>query len=856
MLLIIAACICHAKFLLAQDVPAVNKPLVFEVADSLLTKEDSIQNGDSARVMTDSMIAGSQEADLEFPVDYAASDSIVYDVEGKKVFLYGDAKVSYDDITLNAAFIEFGFSSNEVSAHGMPDSSGTIAGKPVFTDGDQEFEAGSIRYNFDSKKGLIKDVVTEEEEGFLHSAVTKRHENEEIHIKKAKYTTCDKENPHYHFRLSKAVVIPDKKIVSGPGYMVIGKVPTPLGIPFGFFPNKSGGASGIILPALGTNPQYGVSLIGLGYYFPVKDRISQTFLTDIYSRGSWALRSETQYKNIYRNQGDLKLSYAQYVTGLKELPDYAKSKQFFINWNHAMDPKAKPSHSFRANVNAGTSDNFTASPNASTTDFVTNTFNSSINYGKQFGSSPFNLNVGLNHNQNSINKTHNFTLPDAVLNMNRFNLPLGFLKREPGGSKKWFEKIGVSGSTNAKGILSAHESSLRANNVDSLTSAIRPGVLTNLRAQTSIKAWYFNINPSANYTERWHWDYIQQRYDTAFTNNLAVDTLKGFNTGRDYNFAIGTSTKLFGMYNPIFGPVQTIRHVMTPTVSFKYFPDLTHQNSIYMDGNGEEKEYSAMQNGVFGAPSLSNQALLDFRVVNNVELKLKKTKGDSAKTNKVSLIDNFTFGSFYNFLADSIKWSEVALAGQTSVGKFLRVTYRGTFDPYEYDDKGNVLDRSMWAESRKLGRFNYTQLGLTTTINQNSFGPDRKKDMDNDEEENPKVQYFNAWNVDLGYNMGRTKYPTRNIALVDSISTVRAISLNAGAAITEKWDVSVSTGYDLEAKDLTLTSININRDLHCWQLGVNIVPFGAIQRITVRFGFVASMLQDVKIERDWQRYNQ
>lgn len=833
LLLIITVCTCHAKMSYAQETVAPT---------------------DSVSVLLDSIVAQSDKStDLEYPVIYSATDSIVYNIAEKRVYLYGEAEVTYDDINLKAAYIEFGFSDNEVLAYGVPDTSGEIKGKPLFSDGSQEFEASSIRYNFDSKKGLIKDVVTEEAEGFLYSKLTKRHTNEQVHIKDAKYTTCDKEKPHYHFRLSRAVVIPDKKIVSGPGYMVIGRVPTPVGIPFGFFPNKTGGAAGIILPAIGTNPSYGISLLDLGYYFPIKERISQTFYTDIYSRGSWAVRSNTVYRTRYKNQGNLKLSYAQYAIGLKELPTFTKSKEFFVNWSHTLDPKAKPTHSFTATVNAGTSGNFTSSPNASTTDFVQNTFNSRINYGKTFRTSPFIFNVGVGHDQNSINKTHNFTLPDAVLNVNRFNLPTSFLRKTQGGTSRWYEKIGISGTTNMKALLTAQETGLRSDNLDSLLGAVRPGVKHAYRANTSIKAGYLAINPSVNYTERWAWESLQKTYDLD-SNVVVTDTVNGFVSGRDYNFSLGTSTKLFGMYNMLFGPIKTIRHVISPNVTFKYFPDLSRQNASYIDQNNNKVQYSAMQGGVFGAPDLSNRALLDFQLVNNLEMKMRNSRDSVSKQNKVSLLDQFTLAANYDLLKDSLNWSTVSMRAQTKLGRWLGVQYEGTIDPYQYTDSGAITKESMWATSRKLGRLVFNQLTLNGGINSSTFKKQSESESEEDETDKvkPKVPYFSDWDIGLRYNFSRT---SSFINGVDTAISIQSIGIIGSAAITEKWSVNVNSGYDFMSKKVTLTSIGILRNLHCWELGINIVPFGQAQRITVQFGFVASMLQDVKVERAWQDFN-
>lgn len=827
---------------------------------------DSISTASVDTLVTTGNDTLEYESPLEAKVVYNATDSIRFDILEQKVYLFGQASVSYQEITLNASHIEYGFGDNVVYAYGRTDSLGNYVDRPLFNEGQSSFEADTMTYNFETKRGVIKEVKTQEGDGFLHSQITKKHANDHIHVSDGKYTTCSLDEPHYYFKLSKAVVVPNDKIVSGPTYLVVQDIPTPLAVPFGYFPNKSGESAGLIIPTYGEDANLGFFLSRGGYYWPLGDKFDTQLTGDIYSKGSWRVQNTTRYRNRYRFNGDLNLSYSIIKQGVPETESFSRNTEFFVRWSHQQDPKARPNSKFSANVNAGSSNNFREGVNANVNDFLTNTFQSNVTYNKTFAGTPFNFNASLRHNQNTNTGVVNLTLPEMALNMTRI-YPGQKIRQWLGagavGSKKWYENIGLNYNTNFRNEINTGDSLISLNNLPNLLrDDFRYGMRHNVTANTSIKLFKrkapFTLNPSINYVERWYLQTIEKRYDNELDSAI-TDTISGFARAFDYNMSAALTTNIYGFYHILGG--HKIRHSLTPSVSFVYRPSFNSEVNGFFGDEGTLTSYSPFDIGIYGKPNSFESGVIGINLINALEGKFK-AKNDSVDFNKVKIIENFNIATSYDIFADENNWGTVRLSGRTRLFKKLSLNYNGTFDPYDYDDStGVALDNSAWTTDGGFGRFTSSTLAATMNF-QSKKG--NKGEKQSDKGTARELNYINAnpqdfvdfnipWSLYLSYNLNVRRFYSSG---TDTTTVTQALNFNGDFNLTEKWKVGFSSGYDFTNKDFTNSSINIYRDLHCWEMAFDWIPFGALQRYEIRLNIKSAMLQDLKLSRRRSWYNQ
>jgi lipopolysaccharide assembly outer membrane protein LptD (OstA) len=843
---------------------------------------DTIIKATGDTLAGDTLAGRASKDELEAKVDYKAKDSTVFDIVHKKVFLYGDAVINYNDINLQAAFVEIDFEKNEVYATGMPDSTGKIAGQPVFKQGDQTFKSQIMRYNYKSKKGFINKVMTEDGSGYLYGETVKKEENNVINISKGHYTTCNlPEHPHFEFRYNKSEVIPKKRIVTGPAYLVVEDVPTPLGIPFGWFPNKQGQRSGIVLPTYGESTERGFYFEGGGYYFFINDRLDFKILGDIYTLGSWAIRPSFRYKKRYKYTGSANFTYAINITGVKEAPDYSKKRDFKIQWNHQQDPKARPRSTFSADVNIVSSTLNRYNP-ATTQDFLSNTFRSSIAYQTNFGGKYF-LTINAAHDQNTLTKIVNVTLPELSFSINRFN-PFNSKKRV--GPAKWYNNISMSYNLNAKNTVTAPDSVILTSQALDL---MKNGIKHALPISSPVKLLkYFNWTNSININDRMYFQSYRKywSYDTLITGSdttigyLAKDTISGFNNLFDYSISSSLTTKVYGMIQ--FGknfPINAIRHVFTPTISFSYKPDYGTDfwgyYDSYIDTNGRKVPYSKYENAIYGAPTAGKSGLISFNLANNLEMKIRSRKDTITGTKKMGLIDNFTISFSYDFARDSLNWSPLSLSGRTRLFKNIDLSYRSQLDPYILDSTGTRnLNKTEWSVNHRLLRLEQTNwaVSLNWRVTSSDIGKKGAK-----KEETPKtgmlkegttnegqdaeleeiklnpddyIDWSIPWDLTFSYSFNYTA--TRNYPdyVLDKTSKiVQTLGVNGNVSITPKWKIGFMTGWDFVNNDLSYTSISIYRDLHCWEMRFNWIPIGYQKSWNFTINAKASILQDMKLNK-------
>jgi len=788
---------------------------------------------------------------IDSKVDYSAKDSIISDLEHKKVYLYGEAVIIYKDMELKAEYIELDLSKNEAFATSVTDSFGITIGRPSFKQGSEEFQSDTMNYNFKTKKGLIKGVKSKQEDGYLHSEITKKQANNVIDLQHGKYTTCDLEHPHFYIALSKAKVIPDDKIITGPAYLVIADIPLPLAVPFGFFPNKRGGVSGILIPAIADEKVRGIGLTNGGYFISMGDYANLSMRGSIYNKGSWNTAVVSTYKKRYKFDGNLQFNYSDLKLGEKGLDNYQNRKEYLIRWVHNEDSKAHPGRRFSAFVNYG-STQFNQYNSVNANEYLSNTTQSSISYSKNWANSPFSFTAGVTHSQNSRDSIVNMSLPNVSLNMGRIN-PLK--RKNKIGESRWYEEIGISYSGNLKNSISQKENLI----MQSTSNDFKNGISHSIPVSTSFKLFkYFTVNPSFNYNENWYlnttkkyWDPNQMvitGVDTSY-GGVAEDTINGFARVYNYQYSAALTTKLYGMYQFRKSKVKAIRHVVTPSVSFSYRPDFGNSkwgfyDKYQTDSLGNTATYSRFEDGIFGGAASGKYGSLNFNLGNNLEMKVRE-KNDTAETyKKVKLLESFNISSSYNVAADSMNWSNISLRGRTNLFNMIDIDFGGTINPYAVDSVGKLINKYEWDKSGRIGRITdaTTSVGISLqSIKTAIAGAEKKKEP---AKTTDGYANFNApLNVRIDYSL-RYFNDFNN-----SPSVTQTLRFSADLSLTSKWKIRINSGYDMETKDFTYTSLDIYRDLHCWEMSINMVPFGPRMSYAFKINVKSSILQDLKLEK-------
>ena len=790
---------------------------------------------------------------LQSEVKYSARDSMRYDLAKQTVYLFGAATVKYEDIELTADRIMLDLAREEVQAFGTLDSAGMPLGTPQFTQGGQQVAADSIRYNFKSKEGLIKEVRTSESQLYALAHISKRHANGEIHSLGGSLTTCDRPHPHYRFDVTKMMVIPDNKIVMGPAMMKIGNVPTPIVAPFGFFPNHKGGSAGLLIPTWGSSDQFGIFLLNGGYYLPISDNFDEQLTADFYSKGSWGLRSITRYKSRYRFSGNLDLQYSDKLNSQREYPDFSEQRTFFVRWNHLMDPTASLTDRFNASVNVGSSQNFTNNFNSSTVDYLSNTFQSNVNWSHLWPGKPYSISVAARHSQNTLNRTFNVTLPAVNFNVQRF-FPGIWFRPETARRQQWYERIGVSWNSVFENRLSTTEDQISIANLPNLIDRMRNGVRHTGSVSTSIKTRAFTLNPQLNITDRTYFDALNKTY-YAGNDSVGVDTIPGLNNVFDWNIGATATSKLYGMYAFHGGRLKAIRHVITPSASLTYLPgNDTRVSGPYGPGGGISS-YSPYDIGIYGQPSPNASGLVSLGLVQSVEGKMLSRKPDAKgdpQFTKIKFLDYLGINANYDLLKDSVNWSPVNIAARTRLLNFLDLNLASNWDPYATDSLGRNVDRPTRSVDGTLAHLRSATAALGFDLQSKRYGKsmaetnsDEQVVAEADPSKGARINFSLPWHLRVNYSWGVSRnYQAKEYMEQQTQSVLFSGDLN----ILKYWKLGFSSGYDMEAGEWTPTSLNLYWDLHCWEFNANVIPFGVRKSFTFRINVKASVLHDLKYE--------
>ncbi|MDC0303537.1 putative LPS assembly protein LptD [Flavobacteriales bacterium] len=807
---------------------------------------------DKASIDTDSTIANSKQkgTELEAEIKYHARDSIRFSVEYKKVYLYGEAQINYMEIELKAAYIEINQETKEVYAEGLIDSTGKQIGQPEFKSGDQNFKAKRMRYNFNTEKGKILDVVTQEGEGNIRGEKVKKTGENYYYIEDGGYTTCDADEPHFLIKAKKLKIIPNDKIVSGPAFLMFEGVYTPLVIPFGWFPNKSGRKSGIIFPEYGDSPTQGFFFRNMGYYFNLGDKIDLAVTGDIYTRGSYGVRVTSNYKKRYKFNGNIELSHNSLRNSQPEFPDYSVQNNFFFKWRHQQDPKARPSTSFSANVNAGTSANFSNGLTTSTQDYLTNTFTSSIAFSKRWIGKPYTLNINLSHSQNTQTKIVNVTLPQVAFNIQRI---YPFKRKTQIGKQRWYEKIGISYSLRTENRVTTVDTTFFTR---STLDKMRNGIIQTIPISTSFKAFkYFTVSPSVTYNERWFFQRLDRGWDNERQTSFS-DTTYGFYSNRDVNASINMNTTLYGLVQFKKGWIRGIRHVFNPRVGFNYRPKLANDERGYYGDNGSFITYNRDALSIYGRPPTNNTGAVTYGIGNTLEMKVRSKKDTITGYKKVKILEALNVSGAYNLFADSLNLSDIRISGRTRILNRLGVNFNMNLSPYAQDTNGRAINTWLVKETGNLTRLTTATVALTLNLN----GKTRQADYSSDKGTDAELAQINAakaayidfnvpWRLDISYNL------TINNLASAANRIIQTLQFQGDVSLTPKWKIGFSSGYDFVRNDLSYTSLSIYRDLHCWEFSMTWVPFGAQQMWSFDLKVKSTILQDLKLSRRKDYYD-
>ena len=827
----------------------------------VLARDTSGQPGDSIRIVYDSTGMAidtiRNDSTVSKPlfndlITYNADDSVKFSINGKKVYLYGNGFVKYLTSELKADYIVLDMEKKEAYATGVPDSVGELTGTPKFKDGAQEFEGKELRYNFDSKKGLITEIITQEGEGYVQGQTTKKMSDSVYCVVHGSYTTCDNhDHPHFRLRMSRAKMIKDKRIFVGFTYLELEDVPLPLFIPFGFFPITNKGTSGIIMPTYGEERMRGFNLRGGGYYLYINDYIDMTLTGDIYTNGSWGLQYATTYRKRYKYNGQFNATMSKNHVSEKGLPDYQESSDWSVRWTHSQDGKANPYSSFSASVDMSSASNNYYNGN-NINDIANQRKQSSISWSKKWPESPFSLSGSLSHSQNSRDTSISLTLPNISLRMTQI---YPFRKKDKVGEMKWYDNIGISYSAELRNNIQTKENKLFKS---SFERDWDNGFKHNIPLSLSFKiAKDVTFTPSLNYNGYLNTKTFEKIWipDTSRAGGQVVKrVIPGMNYSHDYSASasIGYTPTIYGMF--LFKPgskVADSSHMIRPSFSASYTPALKPLGKYtkeYFDGE-KYVEY-AIHEGLPYTPKTTigtQSGSISFSLDNNVEMKVRNdndTTGDE-QFKKVKLLESFQIRVSYNPFADSMRFSTIGLSARTKVfNNKVDLNFSGTLDPYAVDGNGRKINKYHGG----IGRL------TNATISSNfSLSGDNGK---NKEKKNEMVGgYYDdymdfdvPWNLSLGYNLNYTK--TYSSASPKGKGDIRQIlSINGDLSLTPKWKISFQSGYDFKANEVTSTSFSITRDLHCWEMVFNCMPFGQHQSYNFEIHVRSSMLRDLKLTK-------
>ena len=820
-------------------------------------------------------------AGLDEIIEGKNTDSLVYDVKSQKVYIYNQGDLKYADKALQADYMRINMDNKEIHAYGKPD---TVDGKPsktqpVFTDGGASYKMDTITYNFSSEKALIKGVATQQGDGWLVGGRIKKQPDNTINIQHGKYTTCDHtDHPHFYLAMTKAKVIPGKKVITGPAYLVMEDVPIYfLGIPEGFFPLSMGPKSGLLMPSYGEDGTRGFFVRGLGYYFIINQHIDLALTGGFYTLGSWEVQASSRYVKRYKYSGNLSFDFSSVKTGDKGEPDYIQQNNFKFTWTHSQDPKANPGSTFSASVNLSSS-GYSKYSATTLNDILATQTNSSISYSKSWAGTPFSLSMNMAISQNSQTRAMSITLPNVVFNVARV---YPFKRKEAVGKQRWYEKISFTYTGKLTNSVSTAEDQIFTKET---LQNMKNGIEHSLPVSSSFSLFkYINITPSFNYTERWYFKRQMQEWNPETNKIDKLEPEYGFYRIYNYNASISANTTIYGMWQmkSKTAKVQAVRHTLTPSIGFSYAPNFSKQKygfyqTVQADSLGGYTVYSPYADNAYGVPGKGETAALNFSLKQSLEMKVL-SKRDTSGVKKIKIIDDLSLSGSYNFLADSLGLSNLSASIRTTIYGNFGINLSATIDPYEVTPQGVRYNKLMLSRGL-LGRIMNTgwSFGYTFKSRQN-----KSQSAINDINTIPP-EYFNPfsdpyglmdptlrrqymaqtyydfsipWNLGFNYVISYNVQYTNNGTTGYKTNISQTIGFNGSVNLTPKTGITFTSGFDIQQRKFSTTSITITRDLHCWQMSFVWIPFGTHKSWSFNIGVKASSLADLKYDKSQSMYD-
>ena len=820
---------------------------------------------------------------IDKQVTYKSKGKKINDLANKRSILVDEAEVTYGDMQIKADSIVFNMMANTVFATGRPDSTGKIKGTPVFKQGSQEIEADSLFYNFVTRKAIAYKIVTKQEDGLLRSNLTKLLEDGTSNISKSTYSTCDAEHPHFYINLPKAKIYPGKKIISGPGNLVLEGIPLPIALPFGFFPIQTKrAASGILIPRIGQEQQRGYSLTDGGYYFAISDNFDLAVRGNIYTNGTWLLTAQSNYSKRYKYDGQFLFSYANNISGHKGLQDYGKSTNYKIGWTYNQNAKARPGSRFSANVNMSSS-GYDKTNSYNVAEHVTTQRQSSVSYSRTWEGTPFNLSASMNHSQNVKNKTVALNLPKVAFNVSRI---YPFKSKNNTGKAKWYQELQFQYSAKLDNQINTYDSLLFTRKI---FNSMRNGFMHEIPVSIQFRPFRnFSVSPQLTYNGVLYTEKYQKRWDPAYfdeeknqiVQKEVTDTIPGTFYGQSFNPSLNASfnPQIYGIFN--FKPesrVQAIRHVIKPSVSFSYIPSLAglstdFYRTVQSDTLGHTREYSIFEGSVYGTPSLGKRSsTISFNITNILEAKVFAKNDTATKPKKVKIIDNLGISTSYNIFKDSLKWAPVTMGLRTTLFNNMGISAGSSFSLYGLDKKGREINTFAFKQDHKLMRLTNFSVSLDFDLGQLLGGGkdnpetgslpspgmqpasarNQPSGFSETSELNPANSLFDEygyyrfdvpWTMRVSYNFNYSKQAfTSNLT--------QTLSVTGNVTLTKKMGITYTSGYDFSRHEITMTQIGISRDLHCWDMSLNWIPNGTMKMWNFTIRVKAAVLSDLKYER-------
>jgi lipopolysaccharide assembly outer membrane protein LptD (OstA) len=847
--------------------------------DTMPKKIDTIPGKDTLINKNDTVNVAMSGDSLDAPVAYKASDSMVLSVPDKRIILFSKANVKYKDMDLSADSIELDQGSQMVTATFRKDTAGKMIGRPVMVQADSKMSSDVIKYNFKSQRGITENTMTMQGEMLVLGEKVKKINDKDYYAYRSQFTTCNLDTPHFAFRANKMKMVSQKLAISGPIHPEFEGVPVPIYIPFGFFPLSQGRHSGILPPQFSQSEQFGLGLEGLGYYKVLNEYFDVTLRSNLYSYGGYSLFLTPTYRKRYRYNGAMNLSYqSSRILSSDAKNEFTNTKTYSINWNHTVDSRARPGTSFSANVNIASTKYNQLIPNNPQLNF-TNTLSSSISYSKTWGTK-YNLTATANHNQNNQTQVINLNLPNLSFTVNTL---YPFQPKEYAGQSKWYHKLGIGLNSTLANQASFLEKDF---SMRKIIDTMQWGAQHSIPIQLTLpQLGPLQISPGISYTEKWYSQRLTRSWDSA-NNKLDTNITKGLYRANDVSFSVGMNTALYGMFDK-FGkksPIAAIRHVIRPNVSFSYKPDLgaKHYYNVKVDtllgkqrSDPHFQRFSYFDGSIYGAPSEGVFGGIGFGIDNNLEAKVRSKK-DTANggMKKIKLIDGFGFTSSYNFIADSFKLSPFSLYVRSTLFEKINITAGATMDPYQVDSFGYRIDKYMWAGKRfsfrNLGRITSGNIAISTSF-QSQKGKDKKAAQDKEnalrdqggiltaEEQQAQLAYTRAnpaefadfdipWSLSLSYSMSFSRAFKSDYSGWET-TTFSSMSWNGDFNLTPKWKFGMNGYYDIKASTIQQFTMYISREMHCWQLSINVTPVGLYRTFNFTISPKSGILRDLRINR-------